>query len=32
MLPGVSTRVLVVNDPTPPTMVPYMGPPLASSP
>src|SRR5919108_5990410 len=32
MLPGVSTRVLVVNDPIPPTMVPYIGPPLASSP
>src|SRR4051812_8205163 len=32
MLPGVSTRVLVVNDPIPPTMVPYIGPPFAFSP
>src|SRR5262245_11454462 len=32
MLPGVSTRVLVVNDPIPPTMVPYIDPPLALSP
>src|SRR5262245_607539 len=32
MLPGVSTRVLVVNDPIPPTMVPYIEPPLALSP
>src|SRR5574342_198213 len=32
MLPGVSTRVLVVNDPIPPTMVPYIDPPLAPSP
>src|SRR5262245_50812549 len=32
MLPGVNTRVLVVNDPTPPTIVPYIDPPLASSP
>src|SRR5919198_4024119 len=32
MLPGVSTRALVVNEPMPPTMVPYIGPPLASGP
>src|SRR5258708_11764371 len=32
MLPGVSTRVLVVNDPMPPTIEPYIDPPLASSP
>src|SRR5687768_8523675 len=32
MLPGVSTRVLVLNEPIPPTMVPYTGPPLASAP
>src|SRR5262245_18078551 len=32
MLPGVSTRVLVVNDLMPPTMVPYIDPPLALSP
>jgi len=32
MLPGVSTRVLVVNEPMPPTIVPYIGPPLASAP
>src|SRR6266545_4003449 len=32
MLPGVNTRVLVVNDPMPPTIVPYIDPPLASSP
>src|SRR5207245_10784193 len=32
MLPGVSTRVLVVNDPMPPTIEPYINPPLASSP
>src|SRR5690349_24530673 len=31
MLPGVSTRVLVVNDPMPPTIEPYIDPPLASS-
>src|SRR5947209_18064487 len=32
MLPGVSTRALVVKEPTPPTIVPYTGPPLASAP
>ena len=32
MLPGVSTRVLVVNEPIPPTIVPYTGPPFASAP
>src|ERR1700730_11330665 len=32
MLPGVNTRVLVVNDPMPPTIAPYIDPPLASSP
>src|SRR5919198_737227 len=32
MLPGVNTRALVVNDPMPPTIVPYIDPPLASSP
>src|SRR5678816_2176839 len=32
MLPGVKTRVLVVNDPMPPIIVPYIDPPLASSP
>ena len=28
MLPGVSTRVFVWNDPMPPTIVPYIGPPF----
>src|SRR2546425_2811253 len=32
MLPGVSTRALVVKEPMPPTIVPYTGPPLASAP
>src|SRR5690242_1993795 len=32
MLPGVRTRVLVVNEPTPPIIVPYTGPPFASAP
>src|SRR5262249_57023163 len=32
MLPGVSTRVLVVNHPIPPTIEPYTGPPFASGP
>src|SRR5215467_14364425 len=32
MLPGVSTRVLVVKEPIPPTIEPYTGPPFASGP
>src|SRR2546422_7174652 len=32
MLPGVSTRVFVVNEPIPPTIGPYTGPPFASGP
>src|SRR5688572_329255 len=32
MLPGVSTRGLLVIEPMPPTIVPYTGPPLASGP
>src|SRR2546430_8274348 len=32
MLPGVTARVLVVTDPMPPTIEPYIDPPLASSP
>src|SRR5436190_20570709 len=32
MLPGVRTRALVVKEPTPPTIVPYTGPPFASAP
>src|SRR5580765_3421724 len=32
MLPGVSSRVLVLKDPIPPTIVPYVGPPAASAP
>jgi hypothetical protein len=32
MLPGVSTRALVVNEPMPPTIGPYTDPPFASAP